>query len=52
MEQTPLLRPFLFSFPELLLAVVGAQLILGRYTWMRFTELFRFKALRQALKKK
>jgi hypothetical protein len=41
----PFLRTSFFSFPELLLAVIGAQLILGRYTWMRATELLRFSAL-------
>ncbi len=43
--EIPFLRSLLFSFPETLLAVIAAQLILGRYTWMRVLELFRFGAL-------
>jgi len=35
----------LFVFPELLLAVLAATLLIGRYTGYRLTELRRFKAL-------
>jgi hypothetical protein len=38
---------FLFYFyPELLLAVAGLQLLLGRYTGFRLSEIFRFRAFR------
>jgi hypothetical protein len=37
-----------FVFPELLLIVLAANLLLGRYTGYRLTELWRFRAaLRQ-----
>jgi hypothetical protein len=35
-------------FPELLLLVVAASLLAGRYTGYRLLELRRFKALRPA----
>jgi hypothetical protein len=35
----------MFVFPELLLAILGASLLLGRYTGYRLVELRRFKAL-------
>lgn len=43
------LRKHLFIFPETLLIVIALLLILGRYTGMRVTELWRF---RDFLKKK
>jgi hypothetical protein len=33
-----------FVFPELLLVVLAATLLLGRYTGYRLTELWRFRA--------
>ncbi|MGB9700080.1 MAG: UUP1 family membrane protein [Thermodesulfobacteriota bacterium] len=40
---------FVFYFyPELLLAVAGGQLLLGRYTGFRLSEIFRFRAFREA----
>jgi hypothetical protein len=37
-----------FVFPELLLIVLAANLLLGRYTGYRLTELWRFRtALKQ-----
>ena len=38
------LNHLIFTFPELLLAVLSAMLLLGRYTGYRLTELGRFKA--------
>lgn len=38
-------RHLVFVFPELLLVVLAATLLLGRYTGYRLTELVRFKAL-------
>jgi hypothetical protein len=34
-----------FVYPELLFAVAGAQILLGRYTGYRVSEVIRFKAL-------
>jgi hypothetical protein len=34
-----------FVFPELLLVLLAATLLLGRYTGFRLLELFRFKVL-------
>jgi hypothetical protein len=34
-----------FVYPELLAAVAAAQILLGRYTGYRLSELFRFRAL-------
>lgn len=39
----PLLVKHLFSFPETLGVVMALQLLLGRYTGYRLTELFRFR---------
>ena len=36
-----------FIYPELLLAVAGIEVLLGRYTGYRLSELVRFKALSQ-----
>ena len=38
-------RHLVFVFPELLLVVLAATLLLGRYTGYRLTELFRFRTL-------
>lgn len=40
-----LLAHLLFTFPELLLVVIAATLLLGRYTGYRLTELWRFRAI-------
>jgi hypothetical protein len=42
------LRSYLFAFPELLLVIMALLLLLGRYTGIRFTELWRFRAIRDA----
>jgi len=44
MAMTPM-QHLLFVFPELLLVVLAATLLLGRYTGYRLTELRRFRAL-------
>jgi hypothetical protein len=41
----PLVEHLFFVFPELLLVVLGATLLLGRYTGYRLTELRRFRVL-------
>lgn len=41
----PLLEHLLFAFPEILLIVLAATLLLGRYTGYRLTELPRFRVL-------
>ena len=41
------LRTYLFAFPELLFAVMAIMLILGRYTGIRITELWRFRELQK-----
>ncbi len=38
------LRVYLFAFPELLLMIMALLLVLGRYTGIRLTELWRFRA--------
>ncbi len=43
--QHALVRHLLFVFPELLLIVLAATLLLGRYTGYRLTELRRFRVL-------
>ena len=35
-----------FVYPELILAVAGLQILLGRYTGYRLSELFRFRSMR------
>ncbi len=35
-----------FVYPELILTVAGLQILLGRYTGYRLSELFRFRSLR------
>ena len=41
----PDLQHLLFVFPELLLIILAATLLLGRYTGLRLLELKRFRAL-------
>lgn len=41
----PAVRYFILVFPETLLVVLAAILLLGRYTGYRLTELLRFRAL-------
>ena len=41
----PQLQHLIFVFPELLLVLLAATLILGRYSGYRLSELFRFRAL-------
>ena len=41
----PAVRYFLLVFPEILLVLLAAILLLGRYTGYRLTELVRFRAL-------
>jgi hypothetical protein len=41
----PAVRYFVLVFPEMLLVVLAAILLLGRYTGYRMTELVRFRAL-------
>ncbi len=41
----PKLRAYFFSFPELLLLNMAILLLLGRYTGIRLTELWRFRDL-------
>jgi hypothetical protein len=42
---TPEVKHFLLVFPELLLVLLAATLLLGRYTGYRLTELARFRVL-------
>ena len=39
------LEHLVFVFPELLLVLLAATLLLGRYSGYRLTDLYRFKAL-------
>jgi len=41
----PLTEHLFFHFPELLLVILAAVLLLGRYSGYRLTELFRFRPL-------
>ena len=41
----PWLERFVFVFPEFLMLLFGACLLLGRYSGYRLTELYRFRAL-------
>ncbi len=38
----PSIQEFFFAFPEILFALIGIQILLGRYTGYRLTEYFRF----------
>ena len=40
----PELGYFIFTFPAILMVLVGFMLAMGRYRGYRLTELFRFKA--------
>jgi hypothetical protein len=42
---TPEVKHFVLVFPEILLVLLAATLLLGRYTGYRLTELMRFRAL-------
>jgi len=42
------LQPIFFVYPELLLTVAALQVLLGRYTGYRLTELIRFRRLRRS----
>jgi hypothetical protein len=39
-----ILNHMIFVFPEILLIILAATLLLGRYTGYRLTELWRFRA--------
>jgi hypothetical protein len=41
-----LIRHLMVTFPELLLIVLAASLLLGRYNGYKLTEYYRFRALR------
>jgi len=43
--ETPFLQSILVGYPEMMLAVIIANIFLGRYTGLRLTELWRFRAL-------
>ncbi|CAN5224559.1 inactive transglutaminase family protein [soil metagenome] len=45
-----LLEDLVFVYPELLLIVLAASLLLGRYSGYRLLELFRFRALSRAIR--
>jgi hypothetical protein len=47
-----LLEHFLFVFPEGLLILLAATLVIGRYSGYRLSELFRFRALARELEEK
>jgi len=47
-----ILRLYLFAFPELLFVVIAIMLVLGRYTGIRLTELWRFREFYKIEKKK
>lgn len=44
------LRTYLFAFPELLLIIIAALLVLGRYTGIRLSEIWRFREFNKAPK--
>lgn len=39
------LRTYLFAFPELLFSIMAILLVMGRYTGIRLTEIWRFREL-------
>jgi hypothetical protein len=47
--ENAVLKHLFFVFPELLLCVLAFTLLLGRYSGYRLLELFRFRALAQAI---
>lgn len=44
----PLIKHLIVTFPELLLVVLAAALLLGRYNGYKLTEYYRFRALKNA----
>jgi hypothetical protein len=38
-----------FNFPELLIALLGVILLMGKYTGYRFSELYRFREMKKQL---
>ncbi len=48
----PKLRSYFFAFPELLLVNIAILLLLGRYTGIRLTELWRFRDLHKLQEEK
>lgn len=44
----PLIKHLIVTFPELLLVVLAAALLLGRYNGYKLTEYYRFRALKRA----
>ncbi|MCG6118396.1 MAG: inactive transglutaminase family protein [Aquimonas sp.] len=48
----PALEHFVFVFPEFLLILLAATLLLGRYSGYRLSELFRFRALAREVDEK
>ena len=42
----PIVQYWIFTFPELLLCVLGLTLLCGRYTGYRLAELYRFRSMR------
>jgi hypothetical protein len=46
------LEHFMFVFPEALLILLAATLVIGRYSGYRLSELFRFRALARELDSK
>ena len=40
-----MMQLYLFAFPELILVIIAALLLIGRYTGMRASELWRFREL-------
>lgn len=45
------LHAYLFAFPEILLVVMALMLLLGRYTGVRLSELWRFREFRKVNRK-
>jgi hypothetical protein len=37
-----IIQDFFFAYPEVLFALIGVQILIGRYTGYRLTEYFRF----------
>lgn len=47
-----ILRLYLFAFPELLLVIMALMLVLGRYTGLRLSELWRFREFLRSSRKR
>lgn len=45
----PYVQHFAFTFPELLLLVLGINILVGRYNGYKLTEYFRFKSMQKQL---